>query len=89
MDTKKNLKKDQKQPNLYGDEDKVFNVLETDVTMIKADITARHGKIDKLKDDIEKLTVRLEEVEEARDIVAKTRKTAEPKKEKTPAEMRA
>ena len=73
---KKDPKKAPKQPSLYGDEDKVFNVLETDVTMIKADIKARHDKIGKLEADIETLTVRLEEVEEARDIVAKTRKTA-------------
>ena len=73
-------KKDTKQPNLYGDEDKVFNVLETDVTMIKGDITAKIDKIDKLKTDIKILTERLEEVTEARDIVAKTRKTAEQEK---------
>jgi len=58
------------QPNLYGPEDKVFNVLETDVTMIKADIKSRHDKIDKLTSEIKKLSERLTEVEEARDIVA-------------------
>lgn len=81
--------KEQKQPNLYGEEDKVFNVLETDVSTIKKEIKAKYDKIDKLKSDIEGLTTWLEEVQEARDIVAKTRKTAEPEKEKTPAEMRA
>jgi len=74
-------KKAEKQPNLYGNEDKVFNVLETDVTTIKADIEAKYGKINKLKEDIKTLHVWLKEVEEARDIVAKTRKTAEPKKD--------
>lgn len=73
--------KEEKQPNLYGNEDKVFNVLETDVTMIKADIKAKADKIDKLVSDIGVLRERLGEVEEARDIVAKTRKTAEPKKD--------
>lgn len=68
-----------KQPNLYGDEDKVFNVLETDVTAIKADITAKYGKIGKLEDEIETLEAWLLEVEEARDIVAKTRKDAKAK----------
>jgi len=63
------------QPNLYGPEDKVFNVLETDVTMINADIEARHKKIKKLKAEINTLSERLTEVEEARDIVAETRKT--------------
>ena len=74
-------KKEEKQPNLYGDEDKVFNVLETDVTSIKTDIEAKYSKINKLKEDIKTLHVWLKEVEEARNIVAKTRKTAEPKKE--------
>lgn len=73
--------KEEKQPNLYGEGDKVFNVLETDITTIKADIEAKYGKIDKLKKDIKTLHVWLKEVEEARDIVAKTRKTAEPKKD--------
>lgn len=74
-------KKEEKQPNLYGDEDKVFNVLETDVTTIKTDIEAKYGKIDKLKKEIKTLYAWLKEVEEARDIVAKKRKTAEPKKD--------
>lgn len=68
-----------KQPNLYGDEDKVFNVLEVDVTTIKADIKSKHEKIGKLKEDITTLESWLAEVEEARDIVAKTRKDAETK----------
>ena len=74
-------KKEEKQPNLYGDEDKVFNVLETDITTIKTDIEAKYSKINKLKENIKTLHVWLKEVEEARNIVAKTRKTAEPKKE--------
>jgi len=73
-------KKSEKQPNLYGEEDKVFNVLETDVTTIKREIKTKFEKIDKLKTDIEKLTAWLKEVTEARDIVAKTRKTAESEK---------
>ena len=74
-------KKDEKQPNLYGDEDKVFNVLETDVMSIKSDVSTKYDKIGKLKEEIKTLQVWLKEVEEARDIVAKKRKTAEPKKE--------
>ena len=74
-------KKEEKQPNLYGDEDKVFNVLETDVTSIKGDISTKYDKIGKLNEEIKTLQVWLKEVEEARNIVAKTRKTAEPKKE--------
>jgi len=66
--------KQETQPNLYGPEDKVFNVLETDITMIRADIETRHNKIGKLETEIKGLTERLGEVEEARDIVAKTRK---------------
>lgn len=73
-------KKAEEQPNLYGDGDKVFNVLETDVTTIEADIKAKYGKIDKLEKEIEALGRWLTEVTEARDIVAKTRKTAEPEK---------
>ena len=65
-----------KQPNLYGEEDKVFNVLETDVTTIQKDIKAKYGKIDKLKAEIKSLESWLGEVEEARGIVAKTRKDA-------------
>ncbi len=65
-----------KQPNLYGDEDKVFNVLEVDVTTIKADIKAKHGKINRLEEEIKAQEKWLAEVEEARDIVAKTRKDA-------------
>ena len=68
-----------KQPNLYGDEDKVFNVLETDLLTIKADIKSRHDKIEKLKKEITALEKWQEEVEEARDIVAKTRKSAKTK----------
>jgi len=74
------VKKQEKQANLYGEEDKVFNVLETDVMMIKNDIKAKADKIDKLVSDIGILKERLGEVEEARDIVAKTRKTAKPNK---------
>ncbi len=69
-----------KQPNLYGEEDKVFNVLETDVTTIQKDIKAKFGKIDKLKAEIKTLESWLTEVEEARDIVARTRKDATKKK---------
>jgi len=76
------MRKTETQPNLYGPEDKVFNVLETDVTMIKDDIQSRHTKIDKLKTEIKGLTNRLTEVEEARDIVAKTRRVADMKKKK-------
>lgn len=74
-------KKEEKQPNLYGDEDKVFNVLETDVTSIKSDISNKYDKIGKLNEEIKTLQVWLKEVMEVRDIVAKKRKTAEPKKD--------
>lgn len=70
-----------KQPNLYGESDKVFNVLETDVTTIQSDIKAKHDKIGKLEKEIGALQTWLKEVKDARDIVAKTRKTAEPKKD--------
>ena len=75
------MKNQELQPNLYGPEDKVFNVLETDVTMIKSDIKVRHDKIDKLKSEIKKLGERLIQVEEARDIVAENRKRIEVKVE--------
>lgn len=73
-------RKKEKQPNLYGDEDKVFNVLETDVTSIKSDISNKYDKIGKLNEEIKTLQVWLKEVMEARDIVAKKRKTAGQKK---------
>ena len=75
-------KKEEKQPNLYGEGDKVFNVLETDVTTIEEEIKAKYNKIGKLEKEIEALAKWLIEVVEARDIVAKTRKIAEPKPEK-------
>ena len=74
-------KNNSKQPNLYGEGDKVFNVLETDVTTIQSDIKAKYDKIGKLQEEIKTLQTWLKEVTEARDIVAKTRKTAEPKKD--------
>lgn len=77
----------EKQPNLYGEEDKVFNVLETDVTTIKAEIKAKYAKIEKLRSEIQGCARWLTEVEEARDIVGKTRKTAEPTKEKSSKEV--
>lgn len=73
-------KKEEKQSNLYGDEDKVFNVLETDIVTITSEIKGKHDKIEKLKKEIKALGSWMDEVVEARDIVAKTRKTAEPDK---------
>lgn len=80
MRKKKTEKEAPKQPNLYGEEDKVFNVLETDVTTIKAEIKTKYNKIGKLKAEIKGLENWLVEVTEARDIVAKTRKTADSEK---------
>lgn len=68
-----------KQPNLYGDEDKVFNVLETQLTALNADIKAKYDKIEKLKGEIKTLETWREEVEDARDIAAKLKKDAEAK----------
>ena len=72
-------KKKEKQPNLFGEIDQVFNALDTELTMVKEEIEARHKKIGNLEDQIQTLEGRKEKLVEAVEIVAKQKKDAEAK----------
>ena len=71
-------KKD-KQPNLFGDTDAVFNALETEITIVNDELADQGKKIDRAEKTIEILGERKEKLVEARDIVAKTRKKTKTK----------
>ena len=59
------------QPNLFGDQDFVFNVLQTELTDISAEIEKTQEAIERKKEKLEKLRERKQEVDKAADIVAK------------------
>ena len=70
------------QRNLFGDQDFVFNVLQTDLTDIDAKIENAHTAIDKKKTLIENLKDRKQEVEKAVAIILKQRTAIQKKSKK-------
>lgn len=71
------------QENLFGDADKVYNVLHTEKTIVKEEISAAEKSITRLEKKIGILGKREEEIQEAIKIMEKSR----PKK-KTPPKKR-
>lgn len=77
MAKEKSLKKEKKkpeQPNLFGDQDFVFNVLQTELSDIADEIVKTREAIEKKEEKLEKLHDRKEEVEKATKIVANQKK---------------
>lgn len=68
--------KTEKQPNLFGDIDQVYNALETERTIVVEAIESAHGKIAKLEEKITAMGERKEGLDDAIVIVAKQRKEA-------------
>lgn len=66
-------KKKEKQPNLYGDADQVFSVLETERTDKVKEIESAHKKIANLKEKIDALTERKDALDEAIETVGQQR----------------
>jgi len=75
-------KKKPEQPNLFGDQDFVYNVLETDLTDINSSIVRAQDAIDKKKIEIDELQDRKSEVIKAIKIVRKQKKELEKKVKK-------
>lgn len=70
----KKEKKKPEQPNLFGDQDFVFNVLQTELSDITEEIVRTQDAIEKKEEKLEKLRDRKEEVEKATKIVAGQKK---------------
>lgn len=70
------------QPNLFGDQDFVFNVLQTELTDIDDEMVKTREAIDRKKEKLEKLQERKQEVNKAADIVANQRKELKKKVKK-------
>lgn len=64
-------KGDAKQPNLFGPENKVFNTLETTISLVASEIRSQHEKIERAKTVIKILDERRRDLKESRDIVRK------------------
>ena len=75
-------KRDEEQPNLFGDQDFVFNVLQTELTDIDDEMVKTREAIDRKKEKLEKLQERKQEVNKAADIVANQRKEVKKKVKK-------
>jgi bisphosphoglycerate-independent phosphoglycerate mutase (AlkP superfamily) len=65
------------QPNLFGDQDFVFNVLQTEITGIREQIEAAEKSIERKETLIEALEARKQEVEKAAKIIADQKKAME------------
>jgi len=72
-------KKKPDQANLFGDQDFVYNVLQTDLTDIDSHIESAQKAIEKKKSLIEELRERKQEVEKAVAIVEKQKKESKKK----------
>ena len=64
-------KGDAKQPNLFGPENKVFNTLETQISLVSAEINSQYEKIERAETVIKILDERRTDLRESRDIVRK------------------
>ena len=75
-------KKKSEQPNLFGDQDFIFNVLHTELSDINAEIGRNQEGIRKKEERIQSLEDRKAEVNKAIEIVKKQKKELEeaPKK---------
>lgn len=62
-------KKDAKQPNLFGPENKVFNTLETQISLVTTEIRSQYEKIERAETVIKILDERRRDLKESRDIV--------------------
>ena len=70
------------QPNLFGDQDFVYNVLQTELSDIDDEIKSTQEAIEKKEEKLEKLRVWKEEVDKATKIVANQKKELKKKAEK-------
>lgn len=75
----KKEKKKMEQPNLFGDQDFVFNVLQTELSDITDEMVKTREAISKKEEKLEKLQDRKEEVEKATKIVAGQKKASQKK----------
>lgn len=83
--TKKEKEKAGDQPNLFGEIEQVFNVLQNDLKCVDDDISSAERKILNLETDIEIYKIRRTEIITAIKTVSKRRKGIKqtpPKKEK-------
>lgn len=64
-------KDDAKQPNLFGPENKVFNTLETQISLVTTEIRSQYEKIERAETVIKILDERRTDLKESRDIVRK------------------
>jgi len=62
-------KDDAKQPNLFGPDNKVFNTLETQISLVSAEINSQYEKIERAETVIKILDERRTDLKESRDIV--------------------
>lgn len=76
------IDKTSKQPNLFGPEDKVFNTLENQITLVTAEIRAQYEKIERAQTVITILDERRRDLNESRDIVRERRDDFKAKKKK-------
>lgn len=58
-----------KQPNLFGPDNKVFNTLETQISLVSAEINSQYEKIERAETVIKILDERRTDLKESRDIV--------------------
>ena len=70
------------QPNLFGDQDFVFNVLQTELSDVVDEIEKTQEAIDRKEEKLEKLRERKQEVHKAANIVANQKKELEKKARK-------
>lgn len=70
------------QPNLFGDQDFVYNVLQTELSDIDDEIERTQESIDKKEEKLEKLRERKQEVSKATKIVANQKKELKEKAKK-------
>jgi len=75
----KQKKQKSEQSSLFGDQDFVYNVLQTDLTDIDSLIESAQKAIEKKKSQIEELRERKQEVEKAVVIVERQKKEAKKK----------
>jgi hypothetical protein len=71
------IKQSASQPNLFGDQDFVFNVLQTDITCINEEVKALRESIQRKQTKIEILELRKTETERAAKIIAGQKKAME------------
>lgn len=58
-----------KQPNLFGEENQVYNALETEISVVTGQIRSSYERIERIETGIKELAERRDKLKDARDIV--------------------